>query len=111
MTNIETLAKKIFDECLKEGEPVTKEESIEMAKMEIGAKGIKNYAKAENSKPKAPKTPKIDTEKVEIVEKIAEFVQNAYGNVKITNKSKILEFDFGENHYKIDLIKQRKPKN
>ena len=42
---LEKLALKIFKECEADGEPVTKAEAMEMAEMEIKAKGIKNYVK------------------------------------------------------------------
>ena len=53
---------------------------------------------------------KPDLEKEEIIHKLAEFLENCGVPVKITNKSKIIEFEIGENHYKLDLIKQRPPK-
>lgn len=53
---------------------------------------------------------KPDVEKEEIIHKLAEFLENGGVPVKITNKSKIIEFEIGENHYKLDLIKQRPPK-
>lgn len=54
---------------------------------------------------------KIDEEKVKIIAEIAKFAENFAENVEITNISKVIEFNIGENHYKLDLIKQRKPKN
>lgn len=53
---------------------------------------------------------KPDVEKEEIIHKLAEFLESGGVPVKITNKSKIIEFEIGENHYKLDLIKQRPPK-
>ena len=38
MTAIEKLAEKIFNECEKEGEPVTKEEALAKAKEALGSK-------------------------------------------------------------------------
>ena len=53
---------------------------------------------------------KPDVEKEEIISKLAEFLEAIGTSVKITNKSKLIEFEIGENHYKLDLIKQRPPK-
>lgn len=53
---------------------------------------------------------KPDVEKEEIISKLAEFLETIGTSVKITNKSKLIEFEIGENHYKLDLIKQRPPK-
>ena len=39
---LEKLAKQIFDECAKDGEPISMEDALDMAKMELGAKEIKN---------------------------------------------------------------------
>ena len=49
---LEKLAEQIFKEFERDGEPVTKEESLEMARMELGAKEIKNYAQAEKPRKK-----------------------------------------------------------
>ena len=53
---------------------------------------------------------KPDLEKEEIIHKLAEFLESVGVPVEIPNKSKIIEFNIGENHYKLDLIKQRPPK-
>lgn len=53
---------------------------------------------------------KPDLNKEEIITAVAETLQNLVENVEITNKSKLVEFDFKGEHYKLDLIKQRKPK-
>lgn len=53
---------------------------------------------------------KPDVEKEETISKLAEFLETIGTSVKITNKSKLIEFEIGENHYKVDLIKQRPPK-
>lgn len=53
---------------------------------------------------------KPDVEKEEIISKLAEFLETIGTSVNITNKSKLIEFEIGENHYKVDLIKQRPPK-
>lgn len=60
---------------------------------------------------KKARTPKEDPEKTDLIQFLAENLQNKAENVIISNKTKIIEFDIGENHYKLDLIRQRKPKN
>ena len=111
--DIEKLAKQIFDECAKDGEPVSMEEALEMAKMEIGAKDIKNYAQsAENSvkKPKKPKTVKISQNKQELFYKLALFLQNEYENVEILTENKLFQVKIGSEVFKIDVIQQRNKK-
>ena len=61
---LEQLAQEIYDECLADGDDVTKEEAFEMAEMEIKAKGIKNYVQSSVEKKKRkPKERKVDEEK------------------------------------------------
>lgn len=76
-------------------------------KVSRGAKSEKAIAK---SSPKARER-KPDLEKEEIITALSEFLQEkGYISVEITNKSKIIEFNIGENHYKLDLIRQRAQK-
>lgn len=53
---------------------------------------------------------KPDEEKEKIVQILENALKNAGFDAKIVNKSKIIEFDCGNNHYKLDLIKKRPPK-
>lgn len=59
----------------------------------------------------ATRKPKNDSEKEEIIRYIASALESfTRGGVEITNKSKLIEFKIGENHYKLDLIKSRTSK-
>ena len=69
-----------------------------------------HQAKSDNRKERKPRERKPDEEKEKIISDLAKFLENSTENVKITNISKIIEFDIGENHYKLDLVRQRKPK-
>lgn len=69
-----------------------------------------HQAKSTEKKPRKPRERKPDIEKEEIIQNLADFLKKSASNVKITNISKIIEFDVGENHYKLDLIKQRPAK-
>lgn len=91
----------------------TVEELTEKAKVNKVLKGAKSEKAM--AKPAKPRERKPDLEKEEIIHKFAEFLKNRYAFsdvdfVKITNKSKIIEFNIGQNHYKLDLIKQRPTK-
>jgi len=57
-----------------------------------------------------PRERKPDEEKEKLIEILADCLKNAGFDTEITNKSKIIEFNVGGNHYKLDLIKQRPPK-
>ena len=69
-----------------------------------------HQAKSDNRKERKPRERKPDEEKEKIISNLAKFLENSTENVKITNISKIIEFDIDENHYKLDLVRQRKPK-
>ena len=73
---------------------------------------IKLGARAESSKPRKPRTTPQNPEKISIIQELAEFLtEKGYKNVEITNESKLIEFNFGKNCYKLDLICKRQPKN
>lgn len=84
--------------------------TAEQQKVSKQARQADREKKAENA-PKTARTVKKDDEKLEIIAKTAEFLQNLAGNVQISNPSKVIEFDLNGNHYKFDLIKQRKSKS
>ncbi len=113
---IEQLAKQIFDECAKDGEPVTMEEAAEMAEMEQNSKeNCKNYTKsAEKSenKPKKPKTVKVSAEKTELFNLLWEGLSNYYPNCEILTNNKLISVKIGEKSFKIDIVetRQKKPK-
>lgn len=95
-----------IDDC---PEGVTLEE-IEEIDAKAKANPLKNVARAETTKERKPRERKPDEEKETLIADTAKFLGTVAENVKITNISKIIEFDIGENHYKFDLIRQRKPK-
>lgn len=106
MDKLENLIKSIMAECEADGEPVTREEAEEMAKMEMGAKNIKRYEQAE-PKAKTSKERKVDNEKLElfniVIKSLADVVEN--GNLK--NEVEY-SFDYNGSHYTFKLTKHRK---
>lgn len=117
----EKLIKQIMAECAKDGEPVTYEEALEMAEMEIKAKtDCKRYEREVKENKPTNRSPKIDAEKIAIIESVAHqltrFVKpdakaiEGAENVKITNKQKEITFTVGENEYSLTLTKHRKKK-
>ena len=55
---------------------------------------------------------KADQVKDNLIEKLKEYLESiGFANVNITKIGKMIEFDFEEEHYKLDLIRQRKPKD
>ena len=109
---LEKLAKQIFDECAKEGEPITMEEAQEMAQMEINAKGIKIGARA--TEPKAEKEKKqriaqVSAEKQKIFKDIVNFLQKNY-DISVEKDNKLLKITEKGKVFKLDLIETRQKK-
>lgn len=109
---LEKLAKQIFDECAKEGEPITIEEAQEMAQMEINAKGIKIGARA--TEPKAEKEKKskivqVSQEKQEIFQEICEFLIKKY-DFTIEKENKLVIIHKNSKEIKLDFIETRQKK-
>ena len=103
---LEKLTEQIFKECEQDGEPITREESLEMARMELSAKEIKNYAQAEKPRKKSTKERKVDTEKLTILTMLAEtLAENGYNDAEI---EKEIAIHFG--NYSLKLTRHRPPK-
>lgn len=110
---LEKLAQQIFDECQKDGEPVSMEDALEMAKMEIGAKDIKNYAQAtvenEVKKPRKPKTVKISSEKAQLFADIVEFLGTKY-QIEVATDNKLVNITLNGHGFKLNLSENRQKK-
>ena len=106
------LAQEIFNECIKDGEPVTVDEALEMAKMELGAKEIKNYTQSAEKKPKKEKkvrTVKISDEKVQIFSEIVEFLKEKY-EISVETENKLLKIYKNGREFKLNLSETRQKK-
>lgn len=107
---IEKLAKQIFDEFAKDGEPVTMEEATEMAQMELKAKkDCKTYAQAEKPRAKSKKERKVDTEKLELWKMLIKGLSENNIDYELENEV-ALHFEYGGNAYSLKLTKHRPPK-
>ena len=106
MTNLEVLAKKIFDECEREGEPVTMNEALEMATFEIKSKDVDTNAQS-GKKVERKRVRKVDFEKKKILEKIAQTL-NDMGAENITTLTETeIVFDLENSNYSLRLVKHR----
>ena len=112
MDKFEKLVNQIIKECEADGEPVTREEAEEMAKMEIGAKEIKNYAQSiEPRKERKPREKKIDIDKVTIIQTLFKCMTDGdYENLTIKNEQKEITFSLHGYEYSLNLVKHRPPK-
>lgn len=69
-----------------------------------------HQAKSESVKPRKKVERKPDQTKENLISGLAEYLAEIVDNVQIVNIGKIIEFDLKDEHYKLDLIRQRKPK-
>ena len=109
MNNIDTLAKKIFDECAKDGEPVTMEEAREMAEMEAKALNSDHGTETEK-KSRKPKVRKIDEVKKKLLLNIEALLQEMGATETTLNNEVELSFTYEAENYSIRLIKHRATK-
>lgn len=113
MDKFEKLVNEIMRDAEKDGEPVTKEEAEEMAKMELGAKKIKNYVSSKPTKKSSkPRTSKVSDEKKELFNTILTNLDRADGvfreNITVLRENKLIQVQIGDKKFKIDLIQCRK---
>lgn len=100
------------DKAIDRGEQMDFDLTLEEHK-----RAMKN-ANTGTREPKGEKTarkPKENLEKENIIAVLATFLQEIAifrpNSVKITNKSRQIEFKIGENAYELTLVQKRKPKN
>ena len=87
-----------------------KNEEVEELTKKAKVNKVSHEAKADKPRKSVKRERKPDEEKENLIEILANCLKNAGYNTEITNKSKIIEFNVGENHYKLDLIRQRNVK-
>ena len=105
---------KLIKEIMKDLE-CTREEAEEVAEMEIKAKSIKRYEKAEEQKPRKKREVKLDEEKVSVIKLIFdllthEIYKEDLKEITIANPQKEITFKVGQNEYSLTLTKHRPPK-
>lgn len=114
--DLQKLAKQIFDEYAKDGEPISMEEALEVAEMELKSKkNFKNYVTSEPKKaetaPKKPKTVKVSSEKADLFDFLWEGLSNYYDNSEILKPNKLISVNIGGKNFKIDIIETRQKKS
>lgn len=113
---LEQLADEIYKECLEDNEPVTREEALKMAQMELGAKQIKTYVQSTPTKKKTVREIKPDDTKVELISQISKLLDrivindNGLNDVRITKAQREIDFILCNEHYTLTLVKHRPPK-
>ena len=89
----------------------TREDAEEIAEMEIKAKGIKRYEKAEEQKPRKKRVIKLDEDKIKIINFLERILTDSDAlQVEIKNVQKEITFKFNGADYSLTLTKHRPPK-
>lgn len=106
----EKLAEIIMKECEKEGEPVTLEEALEMAEMEIKAGNVKRYEQSEKPRKKAQKERKVDEVKGHLLGCVRVLLEGL-GAEELTVKTETeVGFTYKGERYTFKLTKHRPKK-
>lgn len=95
---------------LEDNDYLENEIVVELTKKAKENKAVDHGAKADKERKPVKRERKPDLEKENLIQMFADCLKNAGYSAEITNKSKLIEFTVGENHYKLDLVKQRPPK-
>ena len=107
----EKLAKQIMADYEKDGEPISYEEALEVAEMEIKEKALNNLNGIirEKKSVKKPKEKKISDEKSQIFNDILTFLSEKY-DVEVLNEGKKIGISLENKHFTVDLIENRAKK-
>jgi len=106
----EALAKAIMAECEKDGEPVTLEEALEMAEMEIKAGNVKRYEQSDKPRKKTTKERKVDETKKRILSAVKVLLEGMGAEVLGVKTETEIAFTFGGDRYTMKLTKHRPSK-
>ena len=110
MDKFEKLVTEIMKDAEADGEPITREEAEEMAKMEMGAKEIKRYEQSDEKKERKPRERKVDEEKKWILSHVMALLLKLGVKSMITKTETEITFALNQNLYTLKLTKHRPPK-
>jgi len=113
--SLNALATQIYNECLADGEPVTEEGALEMARMELNVKTAEIVdAGKEKGKVRKPKTVKVSDEKKMLFDSIFTNLDRCEGiepeSITVLTENKLIEVKIGDKTFKINISETRKPK-
>ena len=100
---------KLIKEIMKDLE-CTREEAEEVAEMEIKAKGIKRYEKAEETKPRKPRERKVDEIKKDLMDLFEVTLKLAQIEILSVKNESEISFKYKDQDFSIKLIKHRPKK-
>ena len=110
MDKFEKLVQEIMKDAESDGEPVTREEAEEMAKMELGEKQIKRYEKSNQPKERKPKERKVDEEKRILLKNIKESIELLGIEITEVKTETELSFHYNNDSFTLKLIRHKKKK-
>lgn len=97
---------KLIKEIMKDLE-CTREEAEEVAEMEIKAKGIKRYEKAEEQKPRKPRERKVDEVKKDLMDLFEVTLKLAEIEILSVKNESEISFKYKDQDFSVKLIKHR----
>lgn len=100
---------KLIKEIMKDLD-CTREEAEEVAEMEIKAKGIKRYEKAEETKPRKPRERKVDEIKKDLMDLFEVTLKLAQIEILSVKNESEISFKYKDQDFSIKLIKHRPKK-
>ena len=112
MKNLELTKDEAIEMWLEDEGYLDNEEQRDIEK-KVKARGVmrtetRAQAFDKRTKEKAVRERKPDPTKSELISGLVEHLELFAKNVQITKKDKLIEFDLGEEHFKLDLIRQNK---
>lgn len=114
MKSLDLTEEEAIETWLDDNDYTVNEEVERLTKKAKDNRIMATIHEAKSDKPRAKRVveKKEDVVKEDIIKKTAEMLAAIAENVKITNVSKIIEFDMPNgDHFKFDLVRQRKTKN
>ena len=114
MTIVEKLTKEIYEECKRDGEPVTWAEALDMATAEVNAKVISASERVQSEdktqkKERKPRKPNTSDAKKQIFQQVLEFLSDNFNtNVLIDNKK--IQILYENKSFILDLVENRPKK-
>ena len=107
---LEQLAKEIYNEALEDGEPVTEDEALEMAKMELGSKENIRYEKSDKPRKATTKERKVDENKKLLLNCCRVLLEGMKAEIVNVKTETEINFNFDDSEYSLKLIKHRPKK-
>ncbi len=101
------LAEKIMAECEKDGEPITKDEALEMARMELKSNENRHYEKSDKPRKKSTCVRKVDEDKKQLLSCIKVLLEGMKAVIIAIKTETEIEFAYKGNLYTLKLIKHR----